>query len=293
LESTLWSNGFAIRCSSNPERAGRDGYLRLRFERRGSRTILNQSRFTLPLQALTPLELEDGTAYLMLLNPTGGVVGGDHLLTEIVLERNTHVCLTTPSATRIYRTAESPALLETVIRIGEAATLEYLPDHLIPHAGSALRQSLRVEMARGSRAILLDSFAAGRLARGERWNFSQIDSRTEVLLCGARAFLNRTLIRPASQPPESLGLMEESSYMACLSLFADGLENWPAIAAAMNAELEKVPRLRGGVSLLSQRGCLVRYLASSASDMTRANKHLSDRARALLLQLPPFDHRKY
>src|SRR5258706_3325431 len=164
-EWTRSSNGSATPCCSNPERTGRDGYLRLRFERRGHGTILSQSRFTLPLQALTPLTLEDGTAYLMLLNPTGGVLGGDHLITEIVQEKETHVCLTTPSATRIYRTEENPAVLETAIHLGEGSTLEYLPDHVIPHAGSALPQSLRVEMERGSRSTILDSFAAGRVAR--------------------------------------------------------------------------------------------------------------------------------
>src|ERR1700674_1794198 len=90
------SSGSATPCSlnseRNPERVGRDGYLRLRFERRGQRTILSQSRFTLPLQVLTPLALEDGTAYLMLLNPTGGVLGGDHLFTEIVQENDRHAC---------------------------------------------------------------------------------------------------------------------------------------------------------------------------------------------------------
>ena len=29
----------------------------------------------------------------MLLNPTGGVLGGDHLVTEIIQEPDTHVCL--------------------------------------------------------------------------------------------------------------------------------------------------------------------------------------------------------
>jgi urease accessory protein len=277
----------------NPERVGRDGYLRLQFERRGQRTILSQSRFTLPLQALTPLTLEDGTAYLMLLNPTGGVLGGDHLLTEIVQEKETHVCLTTPSATRIYRTAEKPALLETVIQLGEGATLEYLPDHVIPHNGSALHQSLRVEMARGSRAILLDSVAAGRVAHGERWTFSEIDSRTEVILYGNPVFLNRTKINPVEHQPEHLGLMEEFSYMACLSLFADGFKDWPGVAAAMNTQLENVPQVKGGVSLLSRGGCVIRYLAISASDLIRTNKKLWNTARELIVQLPPFDHRKY
>jgi urease accessory protein len=277
----------------NPERVGRDGYLRLQFERRGQSTILSQSRFTLPLQALTPLALADGTAYLMLLNPTGGVLGGDHLLTEIVQEKETHVCLTTPSATRIYRTAEMPAVLETVIRLSEGATLEYLPDHVIPHIGSALRQSLRVEMARGSRAVILDSIASGRVARGERWNFSEIDSRTEVIVRGKRAYLNRTKINPAAQQPEHLGLMEEFSYMASLNLFADGFEDWPRVAAAMNAELEGAPQVKGGVSLLSRGGSVVRYLATSASDLTRTNRKLWNAARELVVQLPPFDHRKY
>jgi len=229
----------------------------------------------------------------MLLNPTGGVLGGDHLVTEIVQGKETHVCLTTPSATRIYRTAEKPAVLETVIQLGEGATLEYLPDHVIPHTGSVLRQSLRVKMARGSRAILLDSFAAGRVARGERWNFSEIDSRTEVTVCGKTAFLNRTKINPAAQRPEHLGLMEEFSYMTCLSLFADGSEDWPRIAAALSAELESVRQVKGGVSLLSRGGCVVRYLANSASDLTRTNRKLWDVARELVVRLPPFDHRKY
>jgi urease accessory protein len=237
--------------------------------------------------------LEDGTAYLMLLNPTGGVLGGDHLFTEIVLEKETHVCLTTPSATRIYRTEEKPAVLETVIHVGEGSTLEYLPDHVIPHAGSALRQSLRVEMERGSRAIILDSFAAGRVARDERWTFSQIDSRTEIIACGKPAFLNRTFIDPVAQQPERLGLMEKFGYSACLSLFAHGFEDWPAVAAAMHAELQNVPQIKAGVSLLARGGCVVRYLANSASDMTRTNKNLWDAARELVLRLPRFDHRKY
>ena len=272
---------------------GRDGYLRLRFERRGAGTVLGKSRFTLPLQVLTPLALEDGTSYLMLLNPTGGVLGGDHLVTEIAQEAETHVCLTTPSSTRIYRTSQHPAVLKTAIRLGEGATLEYLPDHVIPHVGSALHQSLRLEMARGSRAIVLDSMASGRVAHGERWSFTEMDSRTEIRVCGKPAFLNRTRIVPAAQSPRQTGLMEEFDYMACMGLFADGFENWNSVAAAMNAELQSTPQIRGGVSLLSKGGCVIRYLACSASDMIRMNKKLWDAARELVMQLPAFDHRKY
>ena len=276
-----------------PERVGRDGFLRLRFARSGARTILAQSRFSLPLQALTPLTLADGASYLMLLNPTGGVLGGDHLVTNVVQEAGTHVCLTTPSATRIYRTAEKPAILETMIHLGEGTTLEYFPDHVIPHVGSALRQSLRIELARGSRGIILDSMASGRVAHGERWSFMELDSRTEVIASGRPAYLNRTRIVPATNRPDRQGWMEEFDYMSCMGLFADGFTRWKEIVAALNEELKSVPEVRGGATLLSHGGCVARFLVRSASDMTLANKKLWDVARGQFAGLPPLDRRKY
>jgi urease accessory protein len=221
------------------------------------------------------------------------VLGGDHLITDIVQEAGTHVCLTTPSATRIYRTAEKPAILENAIQVGEGATLEYFPDHVIPHACSALRQSLRVEMARGSRAILLDSMASGRVAHGERWGFTEMDSRLEVFLCGRPACINRTRIIPATIPPNRFGVMGEFDYMSCLGIFADGFTRWKEVSAALNKELDGVPDVRGGASILSRGGCTVRFLARSAYDMMLANKRLWDAARELVTGLPPFDHRKY
>jgi urease accessory protein len=278
---------------SNSARVGRDGFLRLRFARSGAHTILAQSRFSLPLQALTPLTLADGASYLMLLNPTGGVLGGDRLVTEIVQEAGTHVCLTTPSATRIYRTAEKPAILETSIRLHEEATLEYFPDHVIPHARSALCQSLRIEMARGSRAIIFDSMASGRVAHGERWSFTEMDSRTEVFSCGRPAYINRTRIIPAVKRPDRLGWMEEFDYMSCIGLFAEGFTAWEETCTALNQELKSMLHIYGAASLPSRGGCVVRFLARSASDMTQANKRLWDVARASALHLPSFDHRKY
>jgi urease accessory protein len=277
----------------NLDRVGRDGFLRLRFARHDAKTILAQSRFSLPLQTLTPLTLADGSSYLMLLNPTGGVLGGDHLVTEIVQEAETHVCLTTPSATRIYRTLEKPAILETVIRVGEKATLEYFPDHIIPHAGSALRQALRIEMAPGSRAILFDSIASGRVAHGERWKFREMDSRMEVFSAGRPAYINRAKIFPALQRPDRLGRMEEFDYMGSVGFFADDFSNWKEICAALNEELNSIPSIKGAASQLSRNGCMVKFLARSASDMTLANKQLWDVGRQALLHLSPFEQRKY
>lgn len=272
---------------------GRDGLLVLRFERRDNRTVLTQSRFKLPLQVLAPAGVDDGTLYLMLLNPTGGLVGGDRLFTRIAQGSGTRVCITTASATRVYRTASHPALHETFIQVDEGASLEYLPDHIIPHPGSALHQLLRVEMARASRVVIWDAFAAGRLARGERWDFRALEFRTEILLCGHPLFMNRTRINPLHQRPEGLGLMEGFTYMASLVVLADGFKGWEGLIASIEVQLKGMPQILGGVSLLGGSGCLVRLFTRSASDLTLAQARLWAQARELVLCLAPFDLRKY
>lgn len=292
-ELTPSRTGFAEASSSKPERVGRDGFLGLRFERRLGRTILGQCRFRLPLQALTPVELADGTAYLMLLNPTGGLVGGDFLFTQTVQEAGTRTCLTTPSATRVYRTLAEPAVQETRVLVGEGASLEYLPDHVIPYRDSKFRQSLRIEMARGSRAIIWDALAAGRVAHGERWSFHEVDSLLEISLCGKAVFLNRTRIRPSSIDPERLGFAEGFNYLATFVIVADEIDRWKETVAAMKAELKNAPQIHGGASPLASGGCVVKLLARSAADLMSVQAALWGRARQIVLGSPAIDLRKY
>jgi len=291
--STPLPAGFGILFSSNPKRVGRDGFLNLRFERRAGKTALTQCRFRLPLQALSPSELSDGTAYLMLLNPTGGIVGGDSLFTQIALGENTRACLTTPSATRVYRTLDQPALQQTIITVGEEASIEYLPDHVIPHSGSIFHQSLRVELGRGSCGIFWDALAAGRVARGEQWEFREIDSRFEIYVRDRPVFLNRTRIRPAEVDPVRLGITDGFNYLGTLAIVANQLNDWDKVVAAMNAELAAMPEIRAGVSALTSDGCVLKLLARTASDMSRAQMMLWSRARHEILGAGAVDLRKY
>lgn len=287
------SIGSAAICSLNPDRVGRDGRLSLRFGRSGGRTALLRSRFSLPLQAPAPLLLEDGSVAMALLNPTGGVLGGDRLETEIVLEENAHVCLTTPSATRVYRSDGAPAIQRTAIRVGRGATLEYFPEHLIPHAGAALHQSLRVEIEAGGRVLLWDAMAAGRIARGERWSFREIVSDIEVFLCGRPAWLSRTAIDPAVFDPRRLGVMESYAYSGSLAIFSGNFGQWPQLAKALDGELASFSQAHHGVGTMSAGGCLARMLTGSAVDLTAMGAASWRVARALVLNLPAFETRKY
>jgi len=155
--------------------ARRDGYLRLRSTR--ATHNLSQCVSLCPASPYS-VTLEDGTAYLMLLNPTGGVLGGDYL--SRIVRKKTHVCLTTPSQ------LESTALRKnqragTVIHVGEGSTLEYLPDH-VSRTPARLSPALRVRWTRSARS----SDPLRRPLSRRSWNFR-------------RSILEQKSSRPASR----------------------------------------------------------------------------------------------
>lgn len=289
---TRLSTGYGESCSSSPRRVGRDGELTLRFARRADATVLASSRFTPPLQVIRSVALGDGSAYLMLLNSGGGLVGGDRLATHIRLESQAHACLTTASATKVYRTVGEPATQQTAIDVEAGAVLEYLPDHVIPYAGSALRQALRVAMAPTSRAIIADGFAAGRVGRGERWEFALFDSAVNVCCEGRPVYFNRTRIVPRISAPAGPGIAQGFNYVGTLLVLAGRWAGWEALEQALNERLDASPAVLAGTSLLARDGCVVRLLTRTATELAETTRALWTVARKSLLGLDKLDLRK-
>jgi urease accessory protein len=267
--------------------------LRLAFERRGARTVLTERRFTLPLQALEPVDL-DGTGglTLMLLNPTGGVLGGDALDTQVTLGPGSRVCLTTPAATRVYRSRGPRAVQHLSVVIGEDAVLEYVPDHLIPSPGSRLEQRAEVTLGAGGVFIGVDAWAVGRAARGEAWRFSELD--TALTIRDARGLLLRErAIVSGARGWDGLGGAEGHAYVASVVAMAPARHEWDELAQELSVALAK----RGcgasfAVTALARGGLLARLLCPSAPSLGESVQTLWAGCRLRLLGLPPLALRK-
>jgi len=228
-----------------------------------------------------------------MLNPAGGVVGGDSLQTTIRLRKGSHVCLSTPSATSVYRALGCPASQRTDIVLEEEAVLEYFPEHLIPYPQSAFRQSLCVQMAAGSCVILSEAFAAGRIARCEQWQFKELISDTEILLGNSPVFINKSRIVPDEILPQRLGISEGFNYVASLVVVADRFNCWRRLADALRITLSGAPGVHGGVSLTGHSGCVARLMVSTASQLTTLIQTLWDCVRESVLSRPPLIRRTY
>lgn len=233
-----------------------------------------------------------GAATLLLLNPTGGVVGGDHLATRVELGAGTCVCLSTPSATRVYRSAGLPAIQRVTVRVGEGARLEYIPEHLIPSPGARLIQSLEVSLAPGAAAIVCDAWSAGRLARGEAWVFHLVDSGILVHDVEGLLFKERLVLHGA-RGWGGLGAAEGMGYLATVLCLAPSHPRLGGLPAALAAEMTAMASgARAGVTPLARGGVLVRILAPSAPAMQGAIGAVWAACREWLWGLPPQRLRK-
>ncbi len=254
--------------------------------------MLTGRRSTLPLQALEPSRLPDGSLYIMMLNPTGGIFGGDRLRTEVVLAAGTHVILTTPSASKVYRALNHAAFCETQISVGEGAIVEYLPDHLIPHPGAAIRQNLDVTMAPGSCAIVYDAIAAGRIGREERWRFREIVSEISICFDSVPRFLSRSSLKPMNDRLDGRGLMEGFSYLGSIIAMRHETAALAADVKAIDEALCAIPGIRGGASALATEGLVAKFLSPTADALARAMFSTWSLVRRRMIGRPEFDLRK-
>jgi urease accessory protein len=233
-----------------------------------------------------------GVATLLLLNPTGGVVGGDVLETSVLLQAGSRVCLSTPAATRIYRSTGAPAVQRFSATLGEGAALEYVPDHLIPSPGARLRQRVEVTLAPTSTLIMVDAWAVGRAARGEAWLFHELDSAIVVTDRRGPLLVDRARLA-GERPLDGIGGAEGSAYVGTFVAAQPALDAWGDRSQALSDAVARARLdMRFAVMPLGRGGLLARLLCPSAPVLEKAVAALWSFTRRDLLGLDPLCLRK-
>lgn len=278
------------------EAVGRAGELFLHYERRGAHTVLARARCRSPWHALPPMVLDEPEwAYSLLVNPSGGLVGGDRLSVEITAGAHARVLLSTPSATRVYRARSAPARQHVDLRLRTGSVLEWIPELTIPFAGSRFRQTIHATVEPGATLLLWDAFASGRIARHERWAFAQLDNEVRVSVASGGTLLERACLRPREDGWKT-ALAREWDYVATCYLVQEALEGDPGVALRrrlVEALDSGTSGVLAGVSEPPVPGVVVKLLARSASALSGAFDVLWEAVRAQLWGLPVAQLRRY
>ena len=126
-----------------------------------ARTVLRFAH-TGPLRVLQSLYPEGpGVCHNVLVHPPGGLVGGDTLEVHANVAAGAHALITTPGATRFYRSEGATALQRTQLAAAEGARLEWLPLESLCYSACQAENHLTLQLAPGAESMAWDVTALG------------------------------------------------------------------------------------------------------------------------------------
>ena len=230
--------------------------LKLVFETRGARTVATHREHCGPLVVQRPFYPEGGTCHVYLLHPPGGVVAGDRLQVEANAEPGAQVLLTTPAATKLYRSHGPRATLAQDLRIEAGARLEWFPQGSIFFNGCRVSSATRVEVAPGGQFAGWEIIALGRLAAGELFDRGHCRQAFEIWSQGRPLMLDRA--EYAGGSPVLQAAWGLAGYSVVGSFAA-----YPANRAALEAVRARIPGEPWFSASLLDDLLICRYLGNS------------------------------
>jgi len=256
--------------------AGWQAKLRLGYERRGDKTVLADNTHSGPLRVQLPLYPEGGVCHTCILHPPGGVVGGDRLAIELRVQPQAHALLTTPGATKFYRSGGRLAAQTQNLQVN-GGRLEWFPQDNIIFPGAEAEIATRIDVSDGGSFIGWEVLCLGLPTRGERFMAGRLHSSLKLFIDGRPTFIDRLRIESASDLDSPAGLRE---FPVTATLLATGVTR-DSLKALRELLPEETPKFLAGLTL--HNDILVgRYLGGSTFEARKIFEKIWTGLRPLL-----------
>lgn len=232
--------------------------------RQNGRTQVEDMYFTALYKIMRPL-YNGGHTDLILMAASAGLLAGDSINAQYTFGDESNVSIRTQGFEKVFNTGDGQACRKIAIEVGENARVCFLPQPVIPFAGSDYRGSMTVNLQKSSRFLCADVFTCGRTGCGERFAMRRFENRLCVTLDGKTVFAEHTLVQPERRGYTGLGQWQGFTHQGVLYAYAPGKED-EILAFARQKDI--LPDGIVGASRAVQGVC-VRALAMSGDTLFR------------------------
>lgn len=239
------------------------GELRLQIENRLGKSVAKNVYFQGALKVMRPVYHDDsGQVCYYILNPGGGYLNGDHYRLNITVENNAQLILTTQSATKVYKTPDTPAYQETEIILNEGSYLEYIPDPLIAYRHAKYRQVNKIYMKKGATFLYSDIITPGWSPNGDRFSYDRIQLINEIYMDDVLVAYDHIKLTPDVQKMDELGFMEGYTHLGSMIVIGERTNNH-LLEQLYDVVKFDTDTYKVGLSMLPIKGFTVRVLGNT------------------------------
>ena len=275
---------------------GWQAQLALRYRRDGEATRAEVAHSG-PLRVLKALYPEGPRCCQhVIVHPPAGIASGDSLAIDIALDRGAEVLLTTPGATRFYRSDGAPGKQQVQVRVGAEARLEWLPQETLVYRDACAVNRLDFRLAAGAEMIGCDVVALGLPEADQPFERGSLLQSLQLSAPGLPGWLDRAAIRADDTRllHSPLGLAGHGAWG--LLWWASGqAQDASSVQQALDAARElsaaSVLAASAGATALQPNVVVLRVLGPRVEPITQLLRAVRRRWREQLWGLPARDPR--
>jgi len=251
--------------------------LHLSFERSGAGpTVLRVRQQQPPWRVVRGFQTVSGEALAHVHNVSGGILDSDSLFWRVDVAPGAKAQVTTTGATRVYRSRseqQTPSQ-RAEISVGGSGYLEYLPDQLIPFAGSRFEQTTSVRLDEQASLIWWERIAPGREASGEAFRYESLASRFEVTAGGEPIAIERWTLAPQLRSLNSVARLGPFRHFSSCYVCREGESEtyWRTFESELQDLAGRVSKaeILWGVTCLRAHGLVIRGVSTSGRLLTES-----------------------
>ena len=253
-----------MKATARPRLQRASGESRVVFAIRDGATRLTDLYQRDPCRVLFPDPEPGEPPQAVLVTTSGGVTDGDTLKMAIEVGPGARVVAATQAAEKIYRAARPTehCEMEIVVRTGEGATLDWLPQETIVFEGARLKRRTVADVGAGGSLLASEMVVLGRAASGERFTGGLLLDAWSVKRDGRLTWTDT--LRVEGETPVGAGFGEANALATVIGVWDEPQARFEQARGL----LEAAERVRAGVTLVN--GIVVARLLGEATAVRQA-----------------------
>jgi urease accessory protein len=241
-----------------------------RFVSTNGQTVMSDRYACAPLKwSRTFADGNDGAIQVYLQDVSPGWMDGDRYRIALHLESGSRVSLRTVTYGKIHPSAPGGpgTCLEQIINLTDAQ-LSYCPEPVIPFRDADFTSRTTIKLFGASQLFWTECFSPGRMHKGERFAYRQLDTLTEIEWNNKLLVWDAFRATPATSSPTIHGAWEGYTHIGTIWLIDSQwpTSEWPNRIEWLQALAEqKKETLLMAASQLDGPGLIIRIAAHNAA----------------------------